>query len=176
MYETHTHTRQNWIFEEIHQELSPLTCKIDGKQINLRSIRIIEVLRKVYRDQNRHQIVWRPNIEGIVEVNFRLRQPCKIDTPTSNCDNRDGSWVSHCPSRENKTGCRYAELIRLCITTNWQCLRWAVSVSRALPPCFIKRREERKIKNGEVLHLFRCYTHTVSTHIYISKLWGVHYP
>ena len=57
MYETHTHTRQNWIFEEIHQELSPLTCKIDGKQINLRSIRIIEVLRKVHRDQNRHQIV-----------------------------------------------------------------------------------------------------------------------
>jgi hypothetical protein len=29
-----------------------------------------------------------------------------------------GSWVSHCPSRENKTGCRYAELIRLCINTN----------------------------------------------------------
>ena len=45
-----------------------------------------------------------------------------------------GSWVSRCPSRENKTGCRYAELISLCITTNWQCLRWAVSVSRALPP------------------------------------------
>ena len=35
-----------------------------------------------------------------------------------------GSWVSLCPSRENKTGCRYAELIRLCINTNWQRLRW----------------------------------------------------
>ena len=31
--------------------------------------------------------------------------------------------------------CRYVELIRLHITTNWQCLRWAVTVSRALPPC-----------------------------------------
>ena len=50
------YTRQNWIFEGIHQELSPLTRKLDGKQINLR-IRIIEVLRNVHRDQNRHQIV-----------------------------------------------------------------------------------------------------------------------
>ena len=31
---------------------------------------------------------------------------------------------------------RYVELIRLHITTNWQCLRWAVTVSRALPPCW----------------------------------------
>ena len=77
------HTRQNWIFEEIHQELSPLTCKSDGKQINLRSIRIIEVLQKYHRDQNRHQIEGKPNIERIVEVNFRLRQPCKIDISIS---------------------------------------------------------------------------------------------
>ena len=39
------------------------------------------------------------------------------------------------PFREMIKRCRYAELIRLCITTNWQCLRWAASVSRALPPC-----------------------------------------
>ena len=96
------YTRQNWIFEGIHQELSPLTRKLDGKQINLR-IRIIEVLRNVHRDQNRHQIVWKPNIEGIAEVNFRLRRPCKIDISISNCDNRGGSWVSHVPSRGNKT-------------------------------------------------------------------------
>ena len=44
----HTHTRQNWIiFEEIHQELSPVNVQItvDGTQINLRStLRIMEVL------------------------------------------------------------------------------------------------------------------------------------
>ena len=28
---THTHTRQNWIFEEIHQELNPVTCKLKLK-------------------------------------------------------------------------------------------------------------------------------------------------
>ena len=30
-----THTRQEWIFEKIRQELSPVTCKLDEKQINL---------------------------------------------------------------------------------------------------------------------------------------------
>ena len=37
------HTRQNWIFEVIHQELSPFICKLDGKHSNLSSIiRIME--------------------------------------------------------------------------------------------------------------------------------------
>ena len=27
-------------------------------------------------------------------------------------------------------------------------------------PCIMRRREERRKKKGEVLHLFRCYTHT----------------
>ena len=32
----HTHTRQEWIIIVIRQELSPVTCKLDEKQINLR--------------------------------------------------------------------------------------------------------------------------------------------
>ena len=37
------HTRQNWIFEVIHQELSLFICKLDGKHSNLSSIiRIME--------------------------------------------------------------------------------------------------------------------------------------
>ena len=51
----------------------------------------------------------------------------------------------------NENDSRYVELIRLHITTNWQCLRWAVTVSRALPLCLKKK--------FEVLHLFRCSTH-----------------
>ena len=46
-----------------------------------------------------------------------------------------GSWVSHSPCLQKKVDSRYVELIRLHITTNWQCLRWSVFVSRALPPC-----------------------------------------
>ena len=97
-----------------------------------------------------------------------------------------GSRLSRLPFREMlKKRCRYAELIRLCITTNWQCLRWAVSVSRALPPCcenrwrnsrvnmivgivkFLKRRKnhgKRERRQVEVLHLFRCSTHTRHCH------------
>ena len=50
--------RQNWIFEEIHQELSPVTCKLDDeKQTNLRStLRIMEVLPNDLCDQNQRQI------------------------------------------------------------------------------------------------------------------------
>ena len=81
---------------------------------------------------------------------------------------RAGSGLSRLPFREMINWCRYAELIKLCITTNWQCLRWAVSVSRALPPCcdklitdtktkFHKKHETSKL---EVLHLFRCIPHT----------------
>ena len=56
-HHTHTHTRQNWIFEEIHQELSAVTCKLDEKQINLGStLRIMEVLANDLCDQNRRQI------------------------------------------------------------------------------------------------------------------------
>ena len=31
----HTHTRQNWIFEEIHQEVSPVTCN-QPRQLDLK--------------------------------------------------------------------------------------------------------------------------------------------
>ena len=41
----------------IRQELNPVTCKLDEKQINLRSIlRIMEVLLNDLQVQNRHQI------------------------------------------------------------------------------------------------------------------------
>ena len=66
----------------------------------------------------------------------RLRQQCSVEMKWKRLA---GSWLSRLPFREMKNWCRYAELIRLCITTNWQCLRWAVSVSRALPPCFEKK-------------------------------------
>ena len=64
------------------------------------------------------------------------------------------------PFREMITRCRYAELIRLCITTNWQCLRWAVSVSRALPPCC---ESSRSFTSIQMFHTHIC--------IYISFLY-----
>ena len=87
----------------------------------------------------------------------RLRKPYwhQVEGLFENVENVEkrhaGSWLSRLPFREMINWCRYAELIRLCVTTNWQCLRWAVSVSRALPPC-------RNMV--EVLHLFRWFTHT----------------
>ena len=40
----YTHTRLEWIIWVIRQELNPVTCKLDGKQINQRSIlRIMDV-------------------------------------------------------------------------------------------------------------------------------------
>ena len=53
---THTHTRKEWIIILIRQELNPVTCKLDRKQINLRRIlRIMEVLLNDLHDLNRHQ-------------------------------------------------------------------------------------------------------------------------
>ena len=61
-----------------------------------------------------------------------------VNSAAKTCQNRrGGSWVEPLPITEKIS--RYAWLIRPCITTNWQCLRWAVSVSRALPPCDIHR-------------------------------------
>ena len=137
---THAHTRQYWIFEEIHQELSPLRCKLDGKQINLRSIRIIEVLQKDHRDQNRHQIEWKPNIERIVEVNFRLRQPCKIDISISGV-----LGLAPCHSRKlQKAG-----------TSRWSAVISACTVAASLdhrtqhmdgPPALLKGEKKEKEK------------------------------
>ena len=46
---THTHTRQEWIFEKIRQELSPVTCKLDDHEPNNNEIngKFINVLGEV---------------------------------------------------------------------------------------------------------------------------------
>ena len=54
---------------------------------------------------------------------------------------------------------RYVELIRLHILVNCMELRWRQPCSDPVAPCVIKKGEERK-KKRDVLHLFRCYTHT----------------
>ena len=52
--EAHPHTRQEWIIVAIRQELNPVTCKLDGKQTNLRRIlRIMEVLLSDHHVLNR---------------------------------------------------------------------------------------------------------------------------
>ena len=55
---------------------------------------------------------------------------------------------------------RYVELIRLHILVNCMELRWRQPCSDPVAPCVIKKGEERRKKKREVLHLFRCYTHT----------------
>ena len=55
---------------------------------------------------------------------------------------------------------RYVELIRLHILVNCMELRWRQPCSDPVAPCIIKKGEERRKKKREVLHLFRCYTHT----------------
>ena len=68
-------------------------------------------------------------------IDQKLISDC-VNSAAKTCQNRrGGSWVEPLPITEKIS--RYAWLIRPCITTNWQCLRWAVSVSRALPPCNI---------------------------------------
>ena len=58
---TDTHTRQNWIFEEIHQELSPVTCN-QPRQLDL--IDLVVVLRE--------------NDEGFPKLlKNRLRKTCR---------------------------------------------------------------------------------------------------
>jgi hypothetical protein len=54
---TQTQTRQNWIFSEIHQELSPETCKLVMKTtIKRRTFGKGDVLQKDIHDQNNHQV------------------------------------------------------------------------------------------------------------------------
>ena len=141
---THRHTRTHTLdnIGSLKRSIRncPLTCKLDGKQINLRSIRIIEVLQKDHRDQNRHQIEWKPNIERIVEVNFRLRQPCKIDISISGV-----LGLAPCHSRKlQKAG-----------TSRWSAVISACTVAASLdhrtqhmdgPPALLKGEKKEKEK------------------------------
>ena len=90
-----------------------------------------------------------------------------------NCDNRANVSCSSLgflawplAILENSSG-RYAELIRLCIPYNQvasldvvpDCMPrpWLYATS----PCTrLKKGEDRRKKKREILHLFRCYTHT----------------
>ena len=108
----------------------------------------------------------RANLE--VNINARLRQTCKQNWIVAPVLGLPG-----CHSEKWWKRCRYAELIRLCITTNWQCLRWAVSVSRALPPAFPNSVEKEVL---EVLHLFRCSTHPFSKNISFWSPYPNHIP
>ena len=43
----------------IRQELNPVTCRLDGKQINLRcNLRIMKVLLNDFNVQDRHQKIY----------------------------------------------------------------------------------------------------------------------
>ena len=56
---------------------------------------------------------------------------------------------------------RYVELIRLHILVNCMELRWRQPCSDPVAPCTrFRKGEDRRKKKREVLHLFRCYTHT----------------
>ena len=104
------------------------------------------------RQTNRHLVVeLREYIEGLPKISnvaqIRLQK------------RHGGSRGSHCPSRSNKTGCRYVELIRLHIRVNCMELRWRQPCSDPVAPCFIKRREERKRKK-EKFYIYLDVTHT----------------
>ena len=129
----------------IRQELNPETCRLEMKQ------------------QKKTQGSWRFRC-SFNPCNWPKLIPDCVNSAAKTCQNRrGGSWVEPLPITEKIS--RYAWLIRPCITTNWQCLRWAVSVSRALPPCIIfrirkgedkeRKRERRSFTSIQMLH-----THT----------------
>ena len=137
----------------IRQELNPETCRLEMKQ------------------QKKTQGSWRFRC-SFNPCNWPKLIPDCVNSAAKTCQNRrGGSWVEPLPITEKIS--RYAWLIRPCITTNWQCLRWAVSVSRALPPCIIfrirkgedkeRKRERRSFTSIQMLH----------THIYIIYLYFI---
>ena len=123
-------------------------------------------------DQKRHQIVWTSkNSSWIVKVNFRLRQPCKIDRfqlcgcwawPSCHVS-QNWDWKPLTLNNEViTTGCRYTRADQPRLSTIELTVVFVghafVSDGR-MPPCFIKRREERKRKK-EKFYIYLDVTHT----------------
>ena len=90
-------------------------------------------------------------------INYRLWQPWRNKIMVVGV-------LSLAPCYVGKS--RYVELIRLHILVNCMELRWRQPCSDPVAPCKYKQVSCncKTVRVKEVLHLFRCYTHT---HIYI---------
>ena len=82
-----------------------------------------------------------------MNINARLRQTCKQNWIVAPVLGLPG-----CHSEKWWKRCRYAELIRLCISMNWQCLRLSVVHCPPAFPDSVEKRSSRSFTSVQMFH------------------------